>query len=161
MFSKFEKDANDIELLNIAFKFVEGFLPDLQSSIAHQSDRHKRSTPSKSLTIELAVFTDSEFTKLLPSASLWKRLELMLLKYNGVTTSKFTGGRFIIICIFIYSNNPPYLLPTTTWIIDFSNPSFFININKWSTSMNKRIIEINDLTIYSKVVFYVKAYCGS
>ncbi|KAK3093898.1 hypothetical protein FSP39_021596 [Pinctada imbricata] len=48
------------------------------------NQRRKRSVPSKDLTIELAVYTDSEFTKLFPTRNIWKRLELMTAKYNGV-----------------------------------------------------------------------------
>lgn len=48
------------------------------------TSQHKRTTPHRMVMVELAVYTDSLFTKLIPSKDMAKRIELMILKYNGV-----------------------------------------------------------------------------
>lgn len=48
------------------------------------TSQHKRTTPHRMVMVELAVYTDSLFTKLIPAKDMAKRIELMILKYNGV-----------------------------------------------------------------------------
>ena len=47
------------------------------------------------VAIELGVYTDSSFTAQFPSTDVSKRVELMILKYNGVIFMKFQSDRFI------------------------------------------------------------------
>nr|XP_022286304.1 A disintegrin and metalloproteinase with thrombospondin motifs 4-like [Crassostrea virginica] len=44
----------------------------------------RRSISPRPVTVELAVYTDSKYTERFPSTNLQKRIELMILKYNGV-----------------------------------------------------------------------------
>lgn len=48
------------------------------------SSHTKRTEPHRPVTVELALYTDSLFTKRLPSKDPSKRIELMIVKYNGV-----------------------------------------------------------------------------
>lgn len=65
------------------------FAPDDNNSVLNDymrtlTSQHKRTTPHKMVMVELAVYTDSLFTKLIPAKDMAKRIELMILKYNGV-----------------------------------------------------------------------------
>ncbi|XP_061192824.1 A disintegrin and metalloproteinase with thrombospondin motifs 18-like [Saccostrea echinata] len=56
----------------------------LNDHIRKLTKDNKRSAPSRHVVVEMAVYTDSEYTKKFPSKDTAKRIELMILKYNGV-----------------------------------------------------------------------------
>ncbi|XP_060072200.1 A disintegrin and metalloproteinase with thrombospondin motifs 2-like [Ylistrum balloti] len=56
----------------------------IESHLVQHSTRQKKAVPSHDITIEMAVFTDAPFTKLLGTNDTAKRLELLMLKYSMV-----------------------------------------------------------------------------
>ncbi|XP_062585378.1 A disintegrin and metalloproteinase with thrombospondin motifs 18-like [Saccostrea cucullata] len=59
-------------------------LSALDDQIRKLKDKHRRQTTTKDVVVELAVYTDSKYTERLRSKDTARRIELMIVKYNGV-----------------------------------------------------------------------------
>lgn len=70
-------------------------LPSTNDEVEPPLRTTKRELTTKDVAVELGVYTDSSFTAQFPSTDVSKRVELMILKYNGVIFMKFQSDRFI------------------------------------------------------------------
>lgn len=67
-------------------------LPSTNDKVEPPLRTTRRGLTTEEVVIELGVYTDSSFTAQFPSTDVSKRLELMILKYNGVIYMRYQIG---------------------------------------------------------------------
>lgn len=69
-------------------------LPSTNDKVEPPLRTTRRGLTTEEVVIELGVYTDSSFTAQFPSTDVSKRVELMILKYNGVIYMRYQPDRF-------------------------------------------------------------------